>query len=513
MVVDENYNDEGRPNIEPAYGLSHVPFGKEIQELLQLEGQQYRLAAKALSYNLLGEYYKLPLNYGGIHDDTRTNLIFSQPSGSGKLSEMQTQSTCAGALELGVVRPVSYHPEQFIGKLVMPPESNHLEEPMEIEGHFRMHFIQIEEGYSLLSGKEQMAETTWKNLSIALDPIGRNQIQKKLVGMQSALSYYPECSVVMAIQPRPLPSDVFLQGLTRRFFIIHIRVERKEEEIAFEKRLRRQNKASEAAIKVFRDFAAKHKGESFSAPLLPETLFPSIKERQCEILSYLRARSEKSARFAEIIKFQIQNTIIKLAAILALYRGHREIQQQDIDDAFVDAFEFLDSSSRYVESCAMGSLDYGDDWNGATGPYQEALRILSVSECYSRDVALELGMTVVAFRNQVKEIFGISTDRQARNKIAIMRANSWIRCYSGRGKSAVWLAFKPRTVPTETWDPARSKYVELTKGAEKGENVPLTPTGQCIERDSKQHTADKVSRGRISTISSFSQKPEVNNVC
>jgi hypothetical protein len=83
------------------------------------------------------------------------------------------------------------------------------------------------------------------------------------------------------------------------------------------------------------------------------------------LIEFGEGYSKKGSSFTEIIGFSLQNWFLKMIAILANSHKRTEASIFDVEMAFVDLLEFLDSNFEYVERKVQGSLDYdGQDQPG-----------------------------------------------------------------------------------------------------------------------------------------------------
>lgn len=439
------------------YDLGHTPFANAIEEDLCLEGANYRLAIKAISYHVLGRKYLFRIERGGVYDDSRVNPLYAISSGGGKNNILTTTSVAFAALGIESGYVTSLHPEQLIGRFEYNKKIKQYEE---IQGWLRKPTLQFDEVWSLLAGKAQHSEECWKYLCKALDPIGRNRVEKKLTCSHKALSFEPDCTLSACVQPRAIPADVVQQGLFRRFTCVFIDARMVDEQEAFLHRLTREKNPHTNLHNRLKDWNMNH-GE-IPTPKLPRDINFDLKlcEYQTEIISYMRSRGEKGKRLAEILRFPIQNQILKFATILAAYNRRDTIEQVDLDNAFIDAFEFVESGCRYVENCVAASLDYGGDWGGATGNYQQALRLLAQNGA----ISYETGMTHAAFHKLLTDehVFEVHDASVLRKRIKILKDNNWVKSSHGRGVSAVWLAFPPPVLENVVpFDVNTSNYLRL----------------------------------------------------
>lgn len=191
--------------------------------LIGLTGASYTHATRLIFYSLLAN--QLKFNFFTMDSkkiDLRLPILIQLKAGHGKKNyEYFIRRTIEG-LGKEYQEPTSYHPEQFVGKIIVTENKGEFTYT-KVWGTLASDFLVIDEAHALLTRKEN--EECLRYLRTALDPINNNQIQKKQVNIpnEEKLSYFPNCTVLLLTQPiNNVNEDLLMRGSFRRFVVLFI---------------------------------------------------------------------------------------------------------------------------------------------------------------------------------------------------------------------------------------------------------------------------------------------------
>jgi len=153
--------------------------------------------------------------------------------------------------------------------------------------------------------------------------------------------------------------------------------------------------------------------------------------------------STKTRNFMDLYDFTIQDLLLKMSYIQAFQEGANTIARDHVARAFIDLVEFTEHLYQFLENKVMGSLDYGETWNGATDKDKELLRFLYDEGATSRE---ESTVSIVAYENKIQDVFEVEK-RQSINIKRKHERNGWIKSKKGKHDSLVWLEFEPDVRP------------------------------------------------------------------
>lgn len=167
-----------------------------------------------------------------------------------------------------------------------------------------------------------------------------------------------------------------------------------------------------------------------------------------------------------MLSFTLQNWLLKMAVILARSEMRTEINGWDVEKAFVDLLEILDSTFRFVEKKVEGNLDYGESWSGATGHDRSILEWLALRGATSEEKS---GVTINEYQKKIQEVT-VYSESGARKHYRRHKNRGWIESRQRQQITKVWLKFKP---PQEASDnllgvPVSLAYKEIVKKVEHG---------------------------------------------
>lgn len=207
---------------EKQQGRKFDELVEKYKVLVGLRGESYRDVTKMMFYCIFAN--QLKYNFFTMDDkklDLRLPVLLMIKSGHGKKNyEYFCKKTIEG-LGKTYTEPTSYHPEQFVGKVIEREDKDGDVSYQEIRGAFDADFIIIDEGHRLLTDKKN--EECLSYIRTALDPIGSNTIEKKQVNVpkEFALKYEPNCTICIFTQPiTDVNEELLIRGSFRRFLIL-----------------------------------------------------------------------------------------------------------------------------------------------------------------------------------------------------------------------------------------------------------------------------------------------------
>lgn len=297
--------------------------------LIGLQGKSYDGIIKMVTYSILGDQFKYnSFWFGNKYIDLRIPLIAMMKAGYGKKDlEYFIKTTIEGSEKL-YEEPTTYHPEQFVGKVIEAKRDG--DDDKEIPGYFSSDYIVIDEAKDLLSNKDPKYLETLKNIRTALDPIGYNQVRKGGVNIvrENRLKLFPTCTLTLLTQPlTDVNESLLTNGNLRRFLIIKVDGDKPERQKA------RQD------IQTFDDFGNNElqvlwnnwkeinlqlkdrKGVKFSSDnvLVIDMYIDNL------IKSMEKDDSPEALEFIDSIQFNIKMFILKMACIRALLEQPGEV--------------------------------------------------------------------------------------------------------------------------------------------------------------------------------------------
>jgi hypothetical protein len=176
------------------------------------------------------------------------------------------------------------------------------------------------------------------------------------------------------------------------------------------------------------------------------------------LLSYFGATfGRKASNFCRIEGFTLQNWLLKMSAILTRSEGRTEITPWDVERAFVDLLEMLDSTFLFVEKKVLGNLDYGECWSGAVGDDQRVLEELALSGATSEEKSK---VSIESYVNGIQKIMKLS-ESAARKRYTKHKKKRWVESKKHQHSSRVWLAFKPPQGVDDSFESVQSDRVSL----------------------------------------------------
>jgi hypothetical protein len=155
--------------------------------------------------------------------DLRLNILLQLKAGHGKKNYEYFIKRTIESLGKEYQEPTSYHPEQFVGKIVVKERKNDDNEYEFVPGTLASDFLVIDEAHAILTRKDN--EECLRYIRTALDPINENTITKKQVNVPDAhkLKYDPTCTMLLLTQPiSRINEDLLMRGSFRRFVVLFV---------------------------------------------------------------------------------------------------------------------------------------------------------------------------------------------------------------------------------------------------------------------------------------------------
>ena len=424
---------------------THLIQFHELDNITGLYGKDYVILKKALWYSLIGAIAPQKIvKLGDIYTDVRFNPCFPIPSGAGKKGLATTIEEIITKMGRQYQSPTSLHPEQLVGKVIKRKKGKE-EEYIENFGYLKLDFFLLDDANNLLTARETNYEESRRYICKALDPIGRNMIYKRLVDNTpgESLSYLPECTIAMCIQPTYLPEDVIAGGLMRRFMPIYVplfgtMVDREDE---FHARLY-ANKDHEELINKLRYFYKQIIDGGDNEFTFSDNAIAEIEKSHKELIAVAKNHSEKGRNYTDRVAFPLQDTLVSMACIQALSCFRTGVNEFDVQLAYMDLFEFYASTLDYVNQKVLGLLDYGETWRGATSTDAKCLEYLFKNGALSKEESTIAINEYIEFIAKLRNIETRSAERDYYRHVS----NGWIESKRiGQHDSIVWLTFTPKT--------------------------------------------------------------------
>ena len=198
---------------------------KYSPKLIKLKGDAYNIATKMVFYSVLSNQLKhnnLVLN--NQKTDLRIPLMIIMKAGHGKKNYVSFISRTIKDLKLKYVSPTSFHPEQFLGKILVKDKGKNGYEYNPVYGTLATDLLLIDDAHLLLKSKDPIYQESLRNIRTALDSIGRNEVEKKQVNVpyNERLHYYPTCNIILLSQPIQIDEELVNRGSFRRFVIVKV---------------------------------------------------------------------------------------------------------------------------------------------------------------------------------------------------------------------------------------------------------------------------------------------------
>ena len=436
-LIEKRGLDEEPVNSELLYPTDHLQNFDHLGRATGLYGKPYKPIIKAIWYVLHAQILKeRVVTLGDIKTDCRMNFTFILRSGGGKkeIEDIITK-VCTGLGEK-VTKPTSYHPEQLVGKVVKERKTG---EYSQIKGHLGDDILIFDDAIELVKAQKAFYRESRRYIIKALDPIGDNLITKRPTGIprRHALRYCPNCSIQILLQPFTISGEVVKSGFSRRFLFLLPEIEQSKE--IFSQKTLSDGTLKSQSFGIVLDHLKKLR-ESGASPQLTfsKEAIERFNELHLLLIEFGEGYSKKGSSFTEIIGFSLQNWFLKMIAILANSHKRTEASIFDVEMAFVDLLEFLDSNFEYVERKVQGSLDY-EDRDQPTGTDLEMLEWLKQKGALSYRASK---ISIQAYQEKISKKFEVSPDG-ARRRYQKHVWKGWIkRKQKGSYGSRVWVTIR-----------------------------------------------------------------------
>ncbi len=341
--------------------------------LIGLTGDSYINATKIVFYSLIANQLKENMfTMDSKKIDLRLPILIQLKAGHGKKNyEYFIRRTIEG-LGKEYQEPTSYHPEQFVGKIIVNDKKKETDY-LEVFGTLASDFLVIDEAHALLTRKEN--EECLRYLRTALDPIGNNRIEKKQVNVpdEHKLSYYPMCTVLLLTQPiTNINEDLLMRGSFRRFVVLFI-------ETLLDERMNARRAAMFLSLKEdifnkmwldwlkFNSKISKYNNLQYVCPN-----FSKIDDYLDDIGKSAAESGKEVLEFYNTSQFTIKQNIFKMAIVRAIVehtegntitinKNHINLAIQDWQNIWIPQVRWI-SQQMIIES--MDPLKWNDDTHG-----------------------------------------------------------------------------------------------------------------------------------------------------
>lgn len=438
------------------YATEHLTCFNELNSLLGLYGNHYLPIKKAKWYQMVGGVLQKKIILGEKFTDTRINCIYPLPTEQGKNDLIYLFKDILPRIDYKVEEPISYHPEQLVGKVIEVLEDNpfgvkpkKIKVKKENRGYFDADFIEIDEANILIFNKDEQTQQAREYISKALNPIGRNEVVKKLVGdlPQDRVQYCPKCTISAYFQPsKRIEEDLFLQGFLRRFLIPVGNVEpflNYGNEIDFQKKITPSDISKQKCKEDLMNFLIRMKKIFIGREFI---FAPDAIEKINYYLQYLIAEgqvhSEKIANLTKLIKWTIQDYLIRMSCILAGSFNQNIVDGRFVTLAYMDLVELLQSTFDFIQAQVYGNFDYGTGWQGANYKEKVCLEYLYNKKAFSTETS---EVSIGDFVSYIMEVYKIRETR-ARQYLQDFRKKKYVDTKQvDKHETKIWLTFIPQT--------------------------------------------------------------------
>lgn len=306
-------------------------------------------------------------------------------------------------------------------------------------GYLNDDYVVIDEAYQLLTSNDLKYAEARKYIRVALDPYPKNSVHKRTTeyGREGALEFNPRCPISLFVQPIVFDNEILvLEGDIRRFTVAYTMIQSSNNAIILANRIFDETDYIGALDKFIGLMSSLQPSESYK---FAESAKTTLAELAVDLDKRASSYSRKIANLNNSSSLTNQNTLVKFAAIHAFQRGRSTVERIDVIFAYIDLFEILEHTYKFIEAKIPGSLDYGEGWNGAIQKDQEVLRWL-----YNTGIVNEVNaIPKQDYLDKIMELQGIR-ERQAEN--VLKKHNEvygWVEKTRRNRKVFVWLKFQP----------------------------------------------------------------------
>jgi hypothetical protein len=152
-----------------------------------------------------------------------------------------------------------------------------------------------------------------------------------------------------------------------------------------------------------------------------------------------------------------------------------DVEEKDVELAFIDYFEFLVLEFDYVENKVDDLLDYGKGWKGALGEDQKCLQLLweKGATCLEKSTT-----TINDYTKLITETCHVGNEA-ARRRYYHHKEKGWVDSKQvGKNESSIWLTFTPQFKRIKSSDKITEvyeTYIEIFKKYNLLETIPPLP--------------------------------------
>jgi len=390
---------------------------------LGLEGKEYYSVKKIMNYRVESLKQKtITISVGKEWTDNRLHVLFFGGAGTGKGVLKSAIRLNKDAVECSGART---NLEQLIGKI--DKKQN------EIEGYFRKECLDVDECHTLITEEDRSLGGVMREFRIAMDTYGRNTVDKKNVDAERFLSFNPTTRFGFYSHDTILPPVFFDLGTARRLFAFELKPIEVDEDAAI-KSLLLENKTAELKEYINqKDWNASSRG--FSKEGIQELIYWIKAWNKFCLLN----KNQRIRLLGRRMFFSGKQYFMRLSTILSLMRNEPEVTNVTVKQACFDCFQFLLSTVQIYGNKSIMTLSR-DIWK--TSDLNEAMLFewMHYKGALTKDGSKVM---IAEVQNQIQDIFGVTSERQAKSIYKRMKKNGFIHDYKGQHTSVAWLGFAP----------------------------------------------------------------------
>ena len=447
------------------YSTTHLPYFHEFMSITGLYGRQYIPILKARYYQLLGGIIQRKIHLGKLYTDTRMHIAYPLPTEAGKNDLIYSIKEL---IKRGIKKrdeknftmsvPTSYHPEQLIGKYIEITEEKinedtgrrkKIKKRIENRGHLNNDFLEFDECTSLITSTKHEHQEAREKLSTAENPIGRNEIEKRLVEdtPENVVRYCPEGTHSYYFQPfKKIPEEAFLQGFLRRKLIPVGNVGsflNFADESLFSDKINSVDYSRSDYVKRIKKFLEEVR--TFSNKDL-DIFFDNdasdlIIKYSLQLLAQGKIHSNKIANLCKIAKYSTLSYLVKMSAIISFAYGKQVVDKNAVSLAYMDLVELLQNTYDFIAERTYGDFSYGTSWGGANYKEKMCLQYLQRHKALTKEVS---GISIADFKDVIKEIFEVKDTRATEILSQMKRSDLVDTAQIGQTETKVWMKFNPK---------------------------------------------------------------------
>jgi hypothetical protein len=402
---------------------SHLFAYDLIDAELGLEGKEYYPVKKVMNYRVESLRQRaITISVGKEWTDNRIHVLFFGGAGTGKGVLKSAIRLNKNAVECSGART---NLEQLIGKI--DKKQN------EIEGYFRKDCLDVDECHTLITEEDRNLAGVMREFRIAMDTFGRNTVDKKNVDAERFLSYDPETRFGFYSHDCILPPVFFDLGTARRLFAFELKPIEVDEDAAINSLLQENRTVELKEYINKKDYGASSKGFS--------------KEGIQELIHWIKAwnkfcllnKNQRIRILGRRMFFSGKQYFMRLSTILSLMRNEPQVTDVTVKQACFDCFQFLLKTIEIYGNKSILTLSR-DIWK--TSDMNEAMLFewMHYKGALNKE---ESKVMISEVQNQIQDIFGVTSERQAKSIYKRLKKNGLIHDYKGQHTSCAWLGFTP----------------------------------------------------------------------